>query len=392
METRTHKHRALRVVCGTVAGTFAIAVGICVSALVWNDNVPVEITVNDATYTVSGDERTINGLLDHGRVNAKAGNYLAVDGSVLREGEGSRCSATLNNKAVDNLDMRLNEGDVLQIADGTDLTEPYEESEPEVLPATTECQGVGAVHLYLTHKQDGEKVSRTGLETNKTVDVITKEPINGLVQYYNVNSNGDKVVALTFDDGPWDTYTQEILDILAQFNAKATFFSVGARAEENPQLIQAESAAGHQVCTHTYDHAAGSGKGVSLIKMFTEERKTEITRGMEAIKSATGQEVSSVIRVPGGNFDRAVATDLDSLTTAEIGWNVDTGDWGKPGAAKIARRIEMAGPGDIVLMHDGGGDRSQTVEGLRFAIAKLAEQGYRFVTIDELINSYPYQE
>lgn len=98
-----------------------------------------------------------------------------------------------------------------------------------------------------------------------------------------------------------------------------------------------------------------------------------------------------MFRSPGGNFDASVASDLSSQINAEIGWNIDTGDWQKPGTDVIAQRIESAGPGEIILMHDGGGDRSETVAALKQALPKLKEEGYRFVTVSDLINSYPYQ-
>ena len=125
--------------------------------------------------------------------------------------------------------------------------------------------------------------------------------------------------------------------------------------------------------------------------MSSDERKQEVEKGLQAIKDATGQDASLMFRSPGGNFDASVASDLNGLINAEIGWNIDTGDWKKPGADAIAQRIKSAGPGEIILMHDGGGDRSETVAALKQALPKLKEEGYRFVTVSELINSYPYQ-
>ena len=81
-----------------------------------------------------------------------------------------------------------------------------------------------------------------------------------------------------------------------------------------------------------------------------------------------------------------------SMVQGEIGWNIDTEDWRRPGADTIASRIKSAGPGEVILMHDGGGDRSQTVAALREALPYLKSQGYKFVTISELIEAYPYQE
>lgn len=358
----------------------------------WMGSKPVEVTLNGDQVTISGAERSVGGLLDNNVVSVTPGNYVAVDGSTIRQGEGTRCTAKVNGNDTDDMDMHLNGGDKIEISNGTDITEPYTDSEPQTLPHKTELKGVGAVHLYSNNAQDGEQVTRTGKESGITATVTTKEPINNIVQYYNVNSNGDKVIALTFDDGPWDKQTDEILDILEQNDAKATFFTVGQCISGHEKELQRAASMGCEIGTHTWDHAEGSGEGVSLIKMSTDERKQEVQKGLEAIKNATGQEASTIFRCPGGNFDTSVATDLEGIVTAEIGWNVDTTDWKKPGADVIAQRIQSAGPGNIILMHDGGGDRSQTIEGLRQALPKLKEQGYSFITVQELLEKYPYQE
>ena len=358
----------------------------------WMGSKPVEVTLNGDQVTISGAERSVGGLLDNNVVSATPGNYVAVDGSTIRQGEGTRCTAKVNGNDTDDMGMHLNGGDKIEISNGTDITEPYTDSEPQTLPHKTELKGVGAVHLYSNNAQDGEQVTRTGKESGITATVTTKEPVDNIVQYYNVNSNGDKVIALTFDDGPWDKQTDEILDILEQNDAKATFFTVGQCISGHEKELQRAASMGCEIGTHTWDHAEGSGEGVSLIKMSTDERKQEVQKGLEAIKNATGQEASTIFRCPGGNFDTSVATDLEGIVTAEIGWNVDTTDWKKPGADVIAQRIQSAGPGNIILMHDGGGDRSQTIEGLRQALPKLKEQGYSFITVQELLEKYPYQE
>lgn len=358
----------------------------------WMGSKPVEVTLNGDQVTISGAERSVGGLLDNNVVSVTPGNYVAVDGSTIRQGEGTRCTAKVNGNDTDDMGMHLNGGDKIEISNGTDITEPYTDSEPQTLPHKTELKGVGAVHLYSNNAQDGEQVTRTGKESGITATVTTKEPVDNIVQYYNVNSNGDKVIALTFDDGPWDKQTDEILDILEQNDAKATFFTVGQCISGHEKELQRAASMGCEIGTHTWDHAEGSGEGVSLIKMSTDERKQEVQKGLEAIKNATDQEASTIFRCPGGNFDTSVATDLEGIVTAEIGWNVDTTDWKKPGADVIAQRIQSAGPGNIILMHDGGGDRSQTIEGLRQALPKLKEQGYSFITVQELLEKYPYQE
>ena len=357
----------------------------------WDANKAVAVTINGEQQTISGQQRSIEGLLDTNTVSVTPGNYVAVDGSVIRQGDGTRVTATINGEEEDDLSTHLNEGDDISVTNGTDIMEDYTESDSQLLQPSYELRGTGAVHLYTQQGEPGEKVVRTGNESGKTAEVVTKEPVNGVVQYYNVNTNGEKVIALTFDDGPWDSSTQAILDILKENDAKATFFTVGQKISGHEDLVKRAVDEGHEIGTHTWDHAEGSGQGVSLILMSSDERKQEVEKGMQAIKDATGQDGSLMFRSPGGNFDAGVAADLGGMITAEIGWNVDTHDWKRPGADVVAQRIESAGPGEILLMHDGGGDRTQTVEALRKALPVLKEQGYKFVTVSDLINSYPYQ-
>ena len=138
----------------------------------------------------------------------------------------------------------------------------------------------------------------------------------------------------------------------------------------------------------SFDHAAGDGQSVNLGYMTPEDQVAEVQKGYEAIEAATGAEASHVFRTPGGNYGEGVMRNVGPLISAEIGWNIDSQDWRKPGAAAIANQVKNAWPGAIVLMHDGGGDRSQTVEALKDALPYLKSQGYRFVTMDELLG-YP---
>ena len=353
---------------------------------------PIQATVNGETMTLEGDQRSIEGLLDNDIVSVNAGNFVAVDNSVIREGDGTRCSAIINEQEVTDLSTHINEGDQVVVSNGTDVMEAYTDSAPTVLPAGYSKAGMyGALHVFLPG-QDGEMVTRTGSESGITIEQTTKEKIDDRLVYYNANSNGEKVVALTFDDGPWDTTTEQILDILKENGAKATFYTIGQQVSQHSDQIERMAAEGHEIATHTWDHADGSGRGVSLDLMSTDERKQEVEKGLAVIEEVSGKDASIYFRAPGGNFGESTATDLKSLVSGEIGWNIDTEDWRRPGADVIAERIKSVQPGGVVLMHDGGGDRSQTVAGLREGIAYLKSQGYKFVTISELIEMYPYQE
>ena len=335
----------------------------------------MEVTLNRGT--------TLNDLITDEVVAPQAGDLLAVDGSVLEVGGGDAFSAQVNDSTTNDGGTVLHKDDVVTVSNGADTTEPTTQTTVEV-PAEYESGGVGAVHSYFSG-QNGTSNRLTGTISGLTVDEVVTPPVNGGFKKYNVDTNGEKVIALTFDDGPWQGTTSQILDILKQNNAKATFFTIGNQIEGNEDVVKQAADAGHQICTHSWDHADGSGQGVNLTYMTPEEQISEIQKGYDAITQATGQTASTVIRAPGGNYYGDIIDTLQPYVTAEIGWNIDTEDWRRPGASTIAERIKSVQPGEIILMHDGGGDRSQTVEALKTALPYLNEQGYKFVTIDELL-------
>ena len=207
-----------------------------------------------------------------------------------------------------------------------------------------------------------------GKVSGKSVQETVKEGSDNVYLKYNANTNGEKVIALTFDDGPWPT-TSELLDVLKENDAVATFFTIGEQISDKTdyvETIQRMAAEGHQIGTHSYDHAAtGGGNGVDMTRQSPEKQIEEVQMGQQAIADATGSiEASKVFRSPGGNFHGEIIWNLQPYITSEIGWNVDTEDsWRRPGADAIAERLLSVKPGDVVLMHDGGGDRSQTIEG-----------------------------
>lgn len=369
----------------------AVAIGGAFGVKYFLFDAPVQATVNGETMTLEGNARTVNGLLKEGIVNVSPGNFLAVDESVLREGEGTPCTVEINEQEVDSANAHINEGDQVVISDGTDIMEDFTESGPMPAPAPAKRVGDGALHVYFPGEA-GEMMLRTGKESGISTERIIEEPIDGEVRYYNPDTNGEKVIALTFDDGPWDTSTDQILDVLKEFDAKATFFTIGDQVEEHSAQIERMVNEGHEISTHSWDHAQGSGKGVSLNLMSTEERKDEVEKGLEIVEKVSGEAASLYFRAPGGNFDDSTATDLQSIVKGEIGWNIDTEDWSRPGVGVIVEHLKHVEPGYVVLMHDGGGDRSQTVAALREALAYLSEQGYEFITISEMIERYPYQE
>lgn len=372
---------------GAFAAIIAIIAGGAAFAL---GNAPITVTVNGTTMELAG-ERTVQAAFECAGEPARAGDLVDVEGSTLEEGRGHRFSFAVNGQHGTDPNAKLNAGDAVVFSDGGDIEEDVDSKE-ETIPCGVAEKGHGPIHIVESQGTDGLQVVKTGKISGKTVTQVAAEPRDRVYRRYFPDTQGEKVIALTFDDGPWDTYTAEILDILKENDAKATFFTVGNRITGNGvDLVKREAAEGHQVCTHTWSHAAGKGKSVSLAPLSKDEQREEVTRGTQAISDATGAEASAVMRAPGGNFPVEVWRNVEDLITAEIGWDIDTGDWARPGAEAIAQEIKSATPGDIILMHDGGGDRSQTVKALQETLPYLKEQGYSFVTIDELMK-YPMQE
>lgn len=186
-----------------------------------------------------------------------------------------------------------------------------------------------------------------------------------------------KVLALTFDDGPHKEYTSEILDLLALHKAKATFFIIGENAKKNPELIERIDTDGHEIANHTYTHP---------LKTTVPKLLKEIEQTSELLYQITGNR-PKLFRPVGGQYTDAM---IDAIADSGYkvvmwSWHLDTEDWKEPGVEKIVRIVNSAKEGDVILFHDGGGNREQTVEALRRILPKLQEQGYTFVTISELL-------
>ncbi len=346
-----------------------------------------DVTVNGEKVTVGGGS-TIQTLLDKKVVNPTPGDLLDVEGSLLEEGKGEVCAATINGNQA-STDTKLEANCVVEIGDGNDLTEDADVSEKPIEHKSNEgdrsfeAYWYGSIHL-LSDGEDGVETVKTGKISGKSVSEVTKEPIDTGYRIYTAQPE-DKVIALTFDDGPWPDTTNDILDVLEKYDAKATFFTIGDQIAANKDAVKRAHEMGCQICTHTWDHAAGSGGGTSLAKMSATEQVQEIKKGYQGIADVLGEEPKHVLRAPGGNFFGDVIKNVWDVVDAEIGWDVDTEDWRRPGTESILNMILSVKSGQVVLMHDGGGDRAQTVEALKQAMPTLVEKGFKFITIDELL-------
>lgn len=185
--------------------------------------------------------------------------------------------------------------------------------------------------------------------------------------------DGPKVVALTIDDGPSPVYTPQILAILHRYGVTASFSMVGQNAAAYPGVAREVAAAGHMIVNHTWDH-------YNLGYLPTAAVQDEISRATDAIHAATGQQ-PSMFRAPYGVWPPAVFSYCARARLTPLAWSVDPSDWARPGVRAIIRGIVAdTRTGSIILEHDGGGDRSQTVAALKIWLPQLLKAGYQFTT------------
>jgi len=192
-----------------------------------------------------------------------------------------------------------------------------------------------------------------------------------------------KDIVLTFDDGPDPTWTPAVLAALDKLDAPGTFFVVGDQAMQYPELVSDVANAGHLVGNHSFTHP-------HLDQLTPAEQVVELNATARLIEGLIGRR-SPVFRAPyTANVDPNRPEDLGPLRVALqngyifVGANVDPLDWSRPGARAIADTMvkQVEAGGRVVLLHDGGGNRAQTVAALHLAVPELRKRGYRFVTLD----------
>ncbi|MFE9612134.1 polysaccharide deacetylase family protein [Streptomyces sp. NPDC006012] len=180
---------------------------------------------------------------------------------------------------------------------------------------------------------------------------------------------GGRRMLLTFDDGPDPQYTPHILDTLAKYNVRATFFVCGEMADWNGNLLARMAGEGHVVGNHTWSHPL-------LTELSRAQIRSEMERTSEAIVRGYGEH-PRWFRAPYGAWNRAAFQLGAEMGMEPLAWTVDSLDWTEPGTSTIIDRIETgAAPGVVVLSHDAGGNRAQSVSALRRYLPQLLDQGY----------------
>jgi peptidoglycan/xylan/chitin deacetylase (PgdA/CDA1 family) len=191
------------------------------------------------------------------------------------------------------------------------------------------------------------------------------------------------LVALTFDDGPREPFTSDVLDVLRDQGIRATFFLVGENARRYPELVRRIQHEGHAIGNHSWSHRSFSDLSPAGIR-------DEIERTDRLLRSITGER-PWLLRPPYGSAPaslvggRGVAAATRHLV---VNWSVDVRDWSTRSPLRVAvGALRAVGPGSIVLLHDGGGERAHTVTATRWMVGHLAREGYELVTLPELLRA-----
>ena len=180
---------------------------------------------------------------------------------------------------------------------------------------------------------------------------------------------GEKVVSLTFDDGPGPTYTAQVLDVLAKYKVKATFFVLGQEAARYPSLVKRELKEGHHVASHSWDHPTLTNLSDAAIRSQLSRTQAQLLKDGAAPRC---------VRPPYGSTSTRVEQIISEYrSSATVLWTIDPRDWSRPGTSTIVSSVMGSlRPGSVVLMHDGGASRAQTVAALDALIPKIQAAGY----------------
>jgi peptidoglycan/xylan/chitin deacetylase (PgdA/CDA1 family) len=209
----------------------------------------------------------------------------------------------------------------------------------------------------------------TGPAANRAPTRPPPKPSGPTYPYGARRTTGNATVALTFDDGPNAAWTDQVLAVLREHKVKATFCVVGKRALADPARIRRIVADGHSLCNHTYDH------NVKLGTLTEPEIRANLQATNDAIRAAAPNATISYFRHPGGAWTPLAVKVAAEMGMTSLHWSVDPRDYNRPGAEVIAEYVARhTRPGSVVLLHDGGGDRSQTAEACRLMLPALKSQ------------------
>ncbi len=328
------------------------------------------VQVNGLIRTVPSGIEVLD-LVDASALLARPGSVLDLTGDVIALGGGPEAERAIDGRPFHE-NGALHDGAMVSAHHGKYAFESIKRIIQEI-PYETTVEGQGAVVSLAQKGSTGEREIFKGVESGKQAALFTlKQPKNMVVERISTADSGRKLAALTFDDGP-GKYTQAVLDALAAKHVPATFFVLGSCAAGNESMIAKIRAAGHEVENHSWSHPV-------LTKLSPGEIRNEISRTNDVIGG------SRFLRPPYGSYNTTVTAEAAALGLRLVLWTVDTLDWKYPDVDSILSYVkDQTKPGAIILMHDGGNNRSATVAAIPVVVDWLFEQGYSLTTVEELL-------
>lgn len=350
------------------------AAAVCLLGLVHGSYARIPVTVNEVTVSARPGETV-------GAVIKSAGGYrspkilAATDRRVVGVRDDTEVVILRDGTPVSE-DSRIGWGDHIRVRVAANVVEPTR-VETRAVEAAPRVLGRGVATTTIEPGVIGVEQRTVGAISGDVVETtMVVEPQPGL--YRLAPAAGTPVVALTFDDGPWPGQTEAILKVLSDRNVPATFFMLGSCVDRRPAVARAVAEAGHAVGNHTYRHTR-------LDTTTPATAEWEIRATNWAIAQATGVR-PRWLRAPGGRLGGPAAGYIASSGMASALWTVDPQDWraGVSSSDLADAVVGAARPGAIIVLHDGGGDRSATIRALPSIIDRLRAAGYEFVTLDEM--------
>lgn len=330
---------------------------------------PVHVTVNGVAVRLPPGQATVVHALEATGEMPRDGALRAVVSGTALDPYFDRATVLVDGQPV-SMDARLSGADRIEVRHGTDRVE--DTTTREVALAYPNQDKVGQPGWLAGSEGLAEEVY--GVTSGEVVSRrVVREPVAAREIPKPATVSAGTRVFLTFDDGPDPTYTPQVLDVLRAHGVRATFCMVGRYALASPGLVQRIRDEGHALCNHTASHAA-------LDTLSTARVEAEVSGGSDAIASAAGVR-PGLIRFPYGRRSAIADEVINRFGLQVLPWTVDPSDYTQPGTATIVSRVnQSARPGGIVLLHDGGGNRSQTVAALPAIIESLRGAGYEFGT------------
>ena len=357
----------------TFVPAVSVALFLLFQALFFSNDAPASVTVNGSRYSL-GEIRTVAAVLDSARFGVRAGDLLDIEGRVLEVRAGWAPRILVNGRAV-TADFRVERGDKLEVIPALDRTEVLEtEVENVVLADVVEGEGE-----YITVEElgtVGRKLVARGGVSGKLVSVrnlVEARPF----RVARTQKKPAKVIALTFDDGPTPPYTRQIMETLSALHGTATFFVIGGQAALFPEMVRELDKGGFQVANHSYSH--------NRMDFAHEE---DVTRELDVASATIMPLITGPMRwfrPPYGAVNDPLRVLAARRGYHTIRWHIDSRDWNGLSPEAISTRIlREVRPGAVVLMHDGGGDRANTVKAVPLIVKELYKRGFTLVTLDQL--------